>query len=493
MLFNSHLFIFLFLPLVIVFHDLLCHKPGWRPAVLLLASLIFYAHWSLGHSVLLILSMLGNYGLGHFLLSLKQKQRPHRHLLVLALCFNFAPLTLFKYTDFVIENLNLAMGLEVSPLGWVLPLGISFYSFQQMSFHLDIYQGQIKQKDLLTFCCYVAFFPQLIAGPIVRYNDVAKGLQQSWGGEEHWSQRCRGFTVFVIGLGKKLWIADPMAPFVDQFHTQLAGGHEPALLEAWLMTLAYPFQLYFDFSGYSDMACGLALMFGLHIPQNFNSPFKAKNISDFWQRWHISLSICFQRYLFNPLAMSLRHHRSLWIKQVLPFMLTMTLIGLWHGSGWTYIIWGGLHGAFLSVAYLWKSSRLSRHFSLQPKCSWALTFLAVMLVFIWFRAENINAALSLYKGLCGIHGMILPALFDLGTEGWLRSSFYLWPCFHEYRTFEPLLAICPAWLIAAWAPNSQQWSQRFKMNKIHLFATSFLLFLCLIKINKVSVFLYYQF
>jgi alginate O-acetyltransferase complex protein AlgI len=241
------------------------------------------------------------------------------------------------------------------------------------------------------------------------------------------------------------------------------------------------------------MACGLALMFGVNIPQNFNSPFKAKNISDFWQRWHISLSLCFQRYLFNPLAMALRHHRSLWLKQILPFMLTMTLIGIWHGSGWTYIIWGALHGSFLSIAYLWKSSMLSRRIPLHPRCSWALTFFAVMLVFIWFRAENINAALLLSKGLFGAHGVILPALFDLGSDGWLRSSYYLLPSFHEHRTLEPLLAVCPAWLITAWLPNSQQLSQRFKMNKFYLFATSFLLFLCLIKINKVSVFLYYQF
>ena len=454
--------------------------------------MVFYAYWSIPHAALMLVSIAVNYFFGYAILH--RAKATSKISLVCGLSFNLLFLGVFKYLNFALENINALLGSNMGAFYWILPLGISFYTFQQMSYLLDLHKGLITESQALKFATYVCFFPQLVAGPIVRYTDISESLSRPWGGESDGFNRCKGLFIFALGCSKKLFIADNIAPYVDTWHKALLEGYQPALLEAWAMAFSYPFQLYFDFSGYSDMAVGLALMFGVNVPYNFNAPFKAKNISDFWQRWHISLSQCFQRYLFTPLAMGLRHQNSIWAKQVLPFMLTMTLIGFWHGAGWTFIIWGFCHGVFLTLAYLWKTSKLGKKKMLGSGGAWALTFFAVMLVFVWFRAENVASALALFKGLFGLNGLVLPKLFSMGQENaWLRTSYYLFPALHDYRTWDPLLALIPAMLLAQFAPTTQAWADRFRLNRRAMLITTLLLILCLIKINKVSVFLYYQF
>lgn len=485
MLFNSHIFILGFLPIAILLHDLCRSHPALRRWVIFGLSMAFYVYWIPWHSVLLLVSLLINLAVGEWL------ARDRARLpLVLGLVFNLGYLGVFKYADFILENLGVVTQVPLPQLGWVLPLGISFYTFQQMSYLLDIHSGLIKTRRASTFLAYIVFFPQLIAGPIVRYTDVHGHLEKSWGSEEQWLERCRGLFVFVVGLSKKLFIADSIAPYVDTWHAALAEGYQPALLEAWFIVLAYPFQLYFDFSGYSDMAWGLALMFGIRISWNFNSPFHAVNMSDFWQRWHISLSQCFQRYLFNPLAMALRHQPSVWVKQIFPFLITMTLIGFWHGAGWTFILWGFFHGVFLSVAYLNKT-RWKR--KLPRRLSWAITFLCVMLVFVWFRSDSVGAALELLSGCFGGNGLVLPRQLVGEASGWVQGSWYLFPALHDHRTWEPILACVPAWLLAWKGPNAMALADGFRLSARHMAWVSLGLVLCLLKINEVSVFLYYQF
>jgi alginate O-acetyltransferase complex protein AlgI len=490
-LFNSHAFLLLFLPLVLVLHDYFGRqRAGIRQGILLLASLAFYAYWSLPYLGLLLLSVAFNFGIAQRMLQAKGKSRPW---LWFGLCGNLATLGLFKYFDFAIENLNAVLGSNYGLHHWVLPLGISFYTFQQISFLMDIDQGRLKQFNGLTYACYVCFFPQLIAGPIVRYMDVEQDLQSRWDFSKNGLWRCQGIFLLGIGLCKKLFIADSIAPYVDTWHQALSAGHQPAMLEAWLMAVAYPFQLYFDFSGYSDMAVGLGMMFGVRIPFNFNAPFLARNISDFWKRWHISLSECFQRYFFTPLAMSLRHQRLKWARESLPFLLTMTMIGLWHGAGWNYVIWGFIHGVYLVLAYTWKSSKLRKRHPLPRLLSWAITFLAVVFVFVWFRSENIDSALRLIKGLFGGYGIVIPMGILNTGEGWLRSSYYLFPALFRYRTWDPILPCFVAAILIFCCPTSQKWCEKFKPNLVTLILTAIMLLFSILKINEVSVFLYYQF
>jgi len=489
MLFNSHLFIFIFLPLAILCHDLVSKKPKLRQLTLLLSSLIFYFYWSAQHGLLLLFSLIINYFIGEWLLNKKKRHDSLRTPLTVGLIFNLGLLGLFKYTDFLFNNLGFLFHFNHEDLNWILPLGISFYTFQQISYLLDIQAGFIKERTFLTYMTYVSFFPQLIAGPIVRYTDVFKPLTQTWGSQNDWTKRCQGLFIFSIGLSKKLIIADSIAPYVDQIHTAVNHGHQPAFFEAWFVTLAYPLQLYFDFSGYSDMAYGLALMFGITITQNFNAPFKAKNMSDFWQRWHISLSQCFQRYLFNPLAMSLRHSTNIWLKQIFPFLFTMTLIGFWHGAGWTYIIWGCCHGIFLAIAYLWKMS----HRKLPSPLSWSITFISILLVFIWFRASTVESALTFFKSLIGMNGIVFPSAFNLGESSWYTSSYYLLPALEGTSTALAISTISLVWGIAFFTPNSIDLGKKFNLSKKYFLLTVSLLFISCLKINEVSVFLYYQF
>ena len=493
MLFNSHIFIFLFLPLVVLLHDLVSSRPRARQAVLLTASLAFYAYWSPWHLILLVASLLINYGLGELIHKASKSSTSAKTWMSLGVIFNLFYLGVFKYADFIAEQLSFILPWEVPQLGWILPLGISFYTFQQISFLIDTYQGQIKERDLLSYLTYVTFFPQLIAGPIVRYLDVRETLLSPWDGKNHLTERCSGLFLFSIGLAKKVLIADTMAPYVDTIYQAVGTGHSPAFLEAWLLILVYPFQLYFDFSGYSDMAVGLALIFGIHISWNFNAPFRSCSVSEYWQRWHMSLTLCFQRYLFNPMAMALRHRKTIWIRQTLPFVLTLTLIGVWHGSGWTFFLFGFWHGVALALTQVWKSLPLSRRVRLPRLLCWALTFMTVILALVWFRAPDVPSALRVFSGVFGLEGLILHPAMGLASGEWIRHSYYLFPTLFEHSTWAPLLAVFPAWALALFTPTSQHLLERFKTSRLHIVATVTLLTLCILKINEVSVFLYYQF
>ncbi len=394
MLFSSQVFILLFLPLVTAAYYLAAANPRARLNLLVLSSLLFYAWWDPRFVPLLGASVLLNWTLAHLAgpPGLHGGRR-HTGLLLAGVAINLALLGVFKYADFALGTLAALGGGEHAALGIVLPLGISFFTFQQISYLVDRRRGQAPAYGLTEYAAYVMFFPQLIAGPIVRHNQLIPqfalsplrpGLQERLG---------RGLLLFTLGLVKKVFLADELAPIVDPLFADAAGiGAGPA----WLGALAYTFQLYFDFSAYSDMAIGLGCLFGMTLPVNFHQPYQASSVREFWRRWHMTLSEFLRDYVYVPMGGS----RAGGARMVLAVMATMLLCGLWHGAGWTFVVWGGLHGAAVLVNRLWMRTGLV----LPDLLGWLLTMLFVVLGWVLFRAADFDVALAFLRGMAGLHG-----------------------------------------------------------------------------------------
>jgi D-alanyl-lipoteichoic acid acyltransferase DltB (MBOAT superfamily) len=325
-----------------------------------------------------------------------------------------AMLGFFKYANFFVDNVN-----AVTDAGWelaeiVLPLGISFYTFQQIAYLVDTARGEIRLRSFLDYATTVSFFPHLIAGPIILYREILPQFAARTVTKFDHANFALGVTFFVVGLAKKVIIADWMALYATPVFDAAGGGTAPTLIEAWGGALAYTLQLYFDFSGYSDMAIGLGLMFNIRLPINFNSPYKAVNIVDFWRRWHITLSYFLRRYLYVALGGNRRGPA----RRHINIILTMLLAGLWHGAGWTFVLWGAYHGILLSINHLWLKARASAGFPVAAVPSlwgaWigrAVTLLAVVLGWVIFRSSSLDAAWLVLRGMLGMNGIVLPDLF----------------------------------------------------------------------------------
>jgi D-alanyl-lipoteichoic acid acyltransferase DltB (MBOAT superfamily) len=413
MLFNSYLFILVFLPVTLGVY-LLIIRQGWRKQSfdwLVLASFFFYGWWKWSNVPLLIGSLLFNYTIGTWLGKIPPG-RCAKVLLVLGLTGNLLFLGYFKYANFFIDNANALFGLGWTFNHLVLPLGISFITFQKIAYLVDSYQGRTRGYGFRDFCLFVSFFPQLIAGPIVHHSELMPQFRRKDSGPT-WEDFGVGVTLFVIGLGKKMLVADPFATFANPVFNAAHKGTAPGFAVAWIGALAYTMQIYFDFSGYTDMAIGLGRLFGIRLPLNFNSPYKATNIADFWRRWHMTLSRFLRDYLYIPLG----GNRKGPARRYINLMITMLLGGLWHGAGWTFVAWGGLHGLYLSIFHRWHDWRAGAG---QPRPTpsaaglWAgrvVTFLLVLVGWVFFRAESFSAAIKVLEGMVGLHGL------TFGTEG----------------------------------------------------------------------------
>lgn len=466
MLFNSYVFLFLFLPCVLlVFYWLGGRvRQGAAVAWLILASLFFYAWWNPAHLVLLAASVLGNYGVGRLLAGRRLDGHWLRRLVFGAgIALNLVLLGYFKYANFLVENLNWLLGSEL-PLGdFVLPLAISFFTFQQIAYLVDVYRDRACEQSFARYCLFVTFFPQLIAGPIVHHAEMLPQFEKSATFRPRRRNLEVGLAIVAIGLFKKVVIADGIAAYATPVFAAAENGTPLSFFEAWCGALAYTFQLYFDFSGYSDMAIGLGRLFGIRLPINFNSPYKAANIIDFWRRWHITLSRFLRDYLYIPLGGNrhgpLRRHVNLF--------LTMLLGGLWHGAGWTFVVWGALHGVYLIANHAWLT--LKRGLGLDRMrvpggllLARTATFLAVVVGWVVFRAETYRGALALLSAMTGSNGLVLPqkwhVLLDVapGLGALVDAagvSFAKLPHFSggdDLGLLALLLAIC------ALAPNTQQ-------------------------------------
>ena len=378
MLFSSLTFLFAFLPLTLVLYFLA--KDKYKNYILLVASLIFYAWGEPKYIILMILSIIFNYFIALRINKNRKREKAKRWDLVCAVVVNIGALFVFKYLDFAISNVNIVFDFNINSPNLILPIGISFYTFQIMSYVIDVYRGKVKvQKNIFTLGTYIALFPQLIAGPIVRYALIEKQLKK----REHSFERfCAGFRRFIVGFGKKVLIANNVAIIADAIFnnpTEIA-------LSPWIIVLgllAYTLQIYYDFSGYSDMAIGLGKIFGFDFDENFKYPYSATSITDFWRRWHISLTSWFRDYVYIPLG----GNRCSKIKWIRNFFIVWLLTGLWHGANWNFILWG----LFYAVVLLIEKQFLGKYLAKLPKIiAWFLTFLVVNVGWLLFRVNNLS-------------------------------------------------------------------------------------------------------
>lgn len=429
MLFNSQEFVFLFLPLAWALFEVLRRRAAWRAVLwwLLLASLAFYGWWDWRALFLLGASIGANFALGLWL----ARPRPPRGLLAAGVAANLALLGWFKYAAFFASNWQALTGIESAVPQWALPLGISFFTFQQIAYLVDVARGEPAERDPVRYALFVTFFPQLIAGPIVHFRQMMPAFDAQPRRADASLDLAVGLSIFLLGLAKKVLVADSLAPHVAPVFDAPPGVPPPDALAAWTALLAYTFQIYFDFSGYSDMAIGIARMFGIPLPVNFFSPYKAHSIAEFWRRWHMTLSAFLRDYLYIPLGGNRRGP----VRTAANLFLTMAIGGLWHGANWTFVAWGCWHGALLVLHRALSAVVPGR---LPAAIGVALTFLAVMLGWVWFRAPSMEAALGLYAALFGGAWILPPAWTD--AHGWIAL----------------------AAVLAFAAPNTSQWFARFE-------------------------------
>lgn len=418
MLFNSYVFIFVFLPVAwAIYCAARTVLPAGSNALLVLASFVFYAWWDVRFLSLLLLSIGVNYLLGRRIDAQVQVGAPKqaKRWLICGVTFNLGVLGFFKYTDFFLENLALVSGASISTLGIVLPIGISFFTFQQIAYLVDVRQGKSDRYSLVNYALFVCFFPQLIAGPIVHHREMMPQFAAARGLRLY--DVSLGLSIFVVGLFKKTVLADNLAPFASPVFAAADMGASISTIEAWGATLAYTFQIYFDFSGYSDMAIGLALLFGIRLPMNFNSPYKSGSIIEFWRRWHITLSQFLRDYLYIPLG----GNRKGGGYRYANLMVTMLLGGLWHGAGWGFLLWGALHGSYLVANHALRRIRPQMNSLLVRRLwhfgGWCLTFLAVVFAWVFFRATTLEGALEITGAMLGVDGVTVPAPYAKALGG----------------------------------------------------------------------------
>lgn len=470
MLFNSYEFILLYLPFTLIIYYQLAKRLGANAAkyFLIFMSVCFYSYWDIGNLPVLLASIVVNYGFGHWL----NKNRS-KGVLALGVAFNLLFLGYFKYTDFVLQNINEIFNAGIALQHIVLPLGISFFTFTQTAYLVDVYRGETKEYSKSDYLLFVTIFPHLIAGPILYHKDMIPQFSLADNYKVNYKNLTYGLVWFTIGLFKKVVIADKLAVWANMVFNDTS---RLTMLDAWGGSLAYTLQLYFDFSGYSEMAIGLGLMFNYHLPLNFNYPYRACSIIDFWRRWHMTLSAFLKNYLYIPFGgnRSGHHMRNI--------LITMFLGGLWHGAGWTFIFWGMLHGAFICINHLWRKTKIA----LPKFFCWLLTFNAVNVAWIFFRAENFEKGWNIFTMMFNFEKFYFPNS---------NSVAKFIPAFADKMTMlelSDLLRISLLFLILSVIKIDEK-----KVEKVPAFigATVFaVLFLyAFFNMGKISEFLYFQF
>ncbi|HSV71495.1 MAG TPA: MBOAT family protein [Methylibium sp.] len=414
MLFNSPEFLFGFLPLTLLGYFLLARLKhrlalGW----LACASLVFYGWWNPAWLPLMLGSIAFNLLAGRAIARRVAAQTGSaRRLLVGAIVVDLALLLHFKYAMFLLDSAAALLGAAWRAPEIELPIGISFFTFTQIAFLVDAYQRKAEDFDPLRYGLFVTYYPHLVAGPILHHRDMMPQFARADVLRFDAARLADGSVIFILGLFKKVVLADGYGGYASPAFAAAAAGHPLSLFESWGAALSYTLQIYFDFSGYSDMAIGLAWMIGVTLPMNFDAPYRARNIAQFWRRWHMSLSRFLRDYLYIPLGGNRRGPA----RQQLNLMVTMLLGGLWHGAGWTFVIWGGLHGLYLMAFHAWErawrrwagSAMLARVTAWSAPLAWLLTFLAVVVAWVFFRAADLPTALSVLRGMAGAHGALLP-------------------------------------------------------------------------------------
>ena len=408
--FNSYEFLVLFLPATFVAFAITQRFGGWSAAfaILAVASLVFYAQLSMQLLAVLLVSVISNYVIGSVLTRSTQTGQPAHKLLIAAIVGNIFALGYFKYTNFFVDIANQVTGSGFDHFSIILPIGISFYTFIQIGYLLEAHGGRAKQTSIVKYTTFATFFPYITAGPLVAQKEIFDQMDNRTDSALDGRRIALGLTIFAMGLFKKVVFADSIAPYANLAFDGVAGGMMIDPVTAWTGSLAYTMQLYFDFSGYSDMAVGLGVIFGLKLPLNFNSPLKAISISDFWQRWHITMTRFFTNYVFSPMAMNgmrkaIQKNLPAFPRFVFaggwPIVFTMLVAGIWHGSGWTFVFYGLLHGVAIAINNAWKQFNFPR---VPPAAGWFLTMAVVVSGLVIFRSADMATAGSILASMWGV-------------------------------------------------------------------------------------------
>lgn len=477
MLFNSYVFILAFLPVTLLAYFALGRLPEriqLNKVFLVLASFVFYGYNNPSYVPIIVVSILVNYALSQLML-ITERRALRLPLMLLGLLANLGVLFYFKYHDFFCENLNSAFGFALSLNHLALPLGISFFTFQQLSYVIDSYRRTVPRYNILDYTLFVTFFPQLIAGPIVLHSEIVPQFADPKNRHFIFDNFAPGLFAFARGLVKKVVIADTFAIAVE------AGFGAAASLntaEAWFVALGYTLQLYFDFSGYCDMATGIGLMFNIHIPINFNSPYKSMNIREFWQRWHITLSRFLTNYIYFPLGGS----RKGLVRTCINLMIVFLASGLWHGAGWLFLLWGLMHGAAMVLYRIFHK----QYDALHPALQWLLTFGFVVVAWVFFRATSLADALAIVKS------MFMMDFGPLRSE--ITSAFAMPGGFHPGYNALYMLAWYALTLFGCLGMrNTYEKTLAFKPTLSNAVTTVLMILYCTLSLSSVSVFLYFNF
>ena len=477
MLFNSYVFMLAFLPLTLIIYFMLGRLPEriqLNKLFLVLASFVFYGYNNPSYVPIIVASILVNYALSQMMLT-SEKKAVRLPLMLLGLALNLGVLFYFKYHDFFAENINLAFGTKFSLYHLALPLGISFFTFQQLSYVIDSYRRTVPRYNILDYALFVTFFPQLVAGPIVLHSEIVPQFADVKNRRFNFDNFAPGLYAFALGLFKKVIVADTFGIAVEAGFAAAQGLNT---LEAWLIAIGYTLQLYFDFSGYCDVATGVGLMFNIKIPLNFNSPYKSLNIREFWQRWHITLSRFLTSYIYFPLG----GNRKGTLRTYVNLMVVFLASGLWHGAGWLFLLWGLMHGAASVLYRIFK-----KPYDTMPKAlQWLATFLFVVVAWVFFRATSMADATGVLSSMFSMNfGPVrdgIVSAFEL--PGGILSRFNL--------------IIMAAWYVLSlfacvFLRNTYEKTMDFKPTLINAFMTVALILYVTLSLSNVSVFLYFNF
>jgi len=487
MLFNSYFYIFLFLPVTLIIYFILNRRRLTlaSKAWLVLASVVFYAWWNPIYTPLILGSIAFNYFMGRSISGARERRRASRarNLLYLGILGNLLLLGYFKYTDFFIANINGLFHFTIPFARIVLPLGISFFTFTQIAYLVDASKGKVKEYSAMNYGLFVTFFPHLLAGPIIHHKEMMPQFDRRKNKVGDSRNLTEGICLFFIGLFKKVVIADTFAAWAN---AGFGGTGDLTTVEAWVTSLSYTLQLYYDFSGYTDMALGSSQMFNIILPINFDSPYRSLDIREFWRRWHITLGRFMRDYVYIPLG----GNRVGEARILLNIMITFFIVGLWHGAGWTFVAWGLMHGAALVIHRLWGKLNLS-----MPKwIAWLVTFNFVNVGWVFFRAPTFADAMRVLKGMAGMSKAAIPVDFAAKMAGAGGLVEALGQTFERIGKAEVILAMLVVFLPLSFLfRNSNEMVKDFEPGAVQLIAFSLAAVIAVLYLGSYSEFLYFRF
>jgi len=484
MLFNSYIFILLFLPLCLLGYFVLNRAKLYLLAqcFLLGMSLFFYGYFNYSYLAIIILSIFANYGIYRLINKFRGTPKS-KVFMILGVTANLSVLGFFKYTDFCLDTINQVFKSDIALLHILLPLGISFFTFQQISFIVDTYKGEVDDYGFIHYASFVAFFPQLIAGPIVTHSELIGQFKDISRKKINTDNLAKGLFMFSIGLSKKILLADVFGSVVNYGYV---ASERLNTISAWIIILSYTFQIYFDFSGYCDMAIGLAKMFNIDIPFNFDSPYKGATIDEFWDRWHMTLTRFFTKYVYIPLG----GNRKGMARTLINIFIVFLLSGLWHGAGWTFILWGVLHGIGVIVCKVLKKH--TEH--IWPIFKWPFTFLFLNITWVFFRSQSIPQAFEiLKKAFSRDYAAVDPIITNAFKTPELAQLMGLLNIDMKLPYLPIALFLILAFIIILALPGSKKLYESFNPDLKHLAATIILFTWSFLSLSGVSTFLYFNF